>query len=182
MAFCFLIYHGTLLFGKRFSWCETLWLIMQQCTLNEKWVELCINFILPIINLMHCCVGNAFSILYILVIFFSKLIECSHVFKSSDFERCADWFAFCSQYRSKFTNEETIMFCLRVMVGVIILYDHVHPVGAFAKTSPINVSLRNDFYIVTEHSVSVLPSSTGFDSWLIHWLKCGVCVPLVCWR
>jgi len=32
------------------------------------------------------------------------------------------------------------MFCLRVMVGVIILYDHVHPVGAFAKSSPIDVS------------------------------------------
>lgn len=27
------------------------------------------------------------------------------------------------------------------MVGVIILYDHVHPVGAFAKTSKIDVSL-----------------------------------------
>jgi len=26
------------------------------------------------------------------------------------------------------------------MVGVIILYDHVHPVGAFAKTSKIDVS------------------------------------------
>ena len=33
------------------------------------------------------------------------------------------------------------MFCLRVMVGVIILYDHVHPVGAFAKSSPIDVSV-----------------------------------------
>jgi len=33
------------------------------------------------------------------------------------------------------------MFCVRVMVGVIILYDHVHPVGAFAKTSPIDVSI-----------------------------------------
>ena len=33
-----------------------------------------------------------------------------------------------------------MMFCLRVMVGVIILYDHVHPVGAFAKSSPIDVS------------------------------------------
>lgn len=30
---------------------------------------------------------------------------------------------------------------MRVMVGVIILYDHVHPVGAFAKTSKIDVSL-----------------------------------------
>jgi CYRIA/CYRIB Rac1 binding domain len=45
-----------------------------------------------------------------------------------------------SKYRSKITIEETVMFCLRVMVGVIILYDHVHPVGAFAKSSPIAVS------------------------------------------
>lgn len=41
---------------------------------------------------------------------------------------------------------------MRVMVGVIILYDHVHPVGAFAKTSKIDVStlifrtLSSDFY------------------------------------
>lgn len=27
-----------------------------------------------------------------------------------------------------------------VQVGVIILYDHVHPVGAFAKNAPIDVS------------------------------------------
>lgn len=33
-----------------------------------------------------------------------------------------------------------MLFCMRVMVGVIILYDHVHPVGAFAKTSKIDVS------------------------------------------
>jgi len=46
----------------------------------------------------------------------------------------------CRKYRSKFTTEETVMFCLRVMVGVIILYDHVHPIGAFAKSSPIDVS------------------------------------------
>lgn len=32
------------------------------------------------------------------------------------------------------------MFCVRVMVGVIILYDHVHPVGAFARSSGIDVS------------------------------------------
>uniref|UniRef100_A0A2K5VZ51 CYFIP related Rac1 interactor B n=1 Tax=Macaca fascicularis TaxID=9541 RepID=A0A2K5VZ51_MACFA len=43
------------------------------------------------------------------------------------------------EYRSRFTNEETVSFCLRVMVGVIILYDHVHPVGAFAKTSKIDM-------------------------------------------
>ncbi|KAF0046420.1 hypothetical protein F2P81_000053 [Scophthalmus maximus] len=33
----------------------------------------------------------------------------------------------------RFTSEETVLFCLRVMVGVIILYDHVHPAGAFMK-------------------------------------------------
>jgi len=43
---------------------------------------------------------------------------------------------FCSRWESA----ETKLFCLRVMVGVIILYDHVHPVGAFAKTSGIDVS------------------------------------------
>jgi hypothetical protein len=42
-------------------------------------------------------------------------------------------------YRSRFRDEETIMFCLRVMVGVIILYDHVHPIGAFAKSSGIEI-------------------------------------------
>ncbi|KAB0380520.1 hypothetical protein FD755_008304, partial [Muntiacus reevesi] len=43
------------------------------------------------------------------------------------------------EYRSRFTSEETLMFCMRVMVGVIILYDHVHPVGAFCKTSKIDL-------------------------------------------
>ncbi|KAF7646681.1 hypothetical protein LDENG_00183840, partial [Lucifuga dentata] len=42
------------------------------------------------------------------------------------------------EYRSRFTSEETVLFCLRVMVGVIILYDHVHPAGAFVKTSNID--------------------------------------------
>lgn len=44
---------------------------------------------------------------------------------------------FCSRFR----NEETILFVLRVMVGLIILYDHVHPIGAFAKSAHIDVSL-----------------------------------------
>ncbi|KAJ6653764.1 hypothetical protein lerEdw1_008736 [Lerista edwardsae] len=43
------------------------------------------------------------------------------------------------EYRSRFTSEETLMFCMRVMVGVIILYDHVHPVGAFSKASKIDM-------------------------------------------
>uniref|UniRef100_A0A8C8EHS0 CYRIA/CYRIB Rac1 binding domain-containing protein n=1 Tax=Oncorhynchus tshawytscha TaxID=74940 RepID=A0A8C8EHS0_ONCTS len=43
------------------------------------------------------------------------------------------------EYRCRFTNTDTVLFCMRVMVGVIILYDHVHPVGAFAKTSKIDM-------------------------------------------
>uniref|UniRef100_A0A8K9WQR6 Family with sequence similarity 49 member A, like n=1 Tax=Oncorhynchus mykiss TaxID=8022 RepID=A0A8K9WQR6_ONCMY len=45
------------------------------------------------------------------------------------------------EYRCRFTNTDTMLFCMRVMVGVIILYDHVHPVGAFAKTSKIDCRL-----------------------------------------
>jgi hypothetical protein len=37
----------------------------------------------------------------------------------------------------RFTNPETILFIQRVMVGAVILYDHVHPVGAFSKKNPV---------------------------------------------
>lgn len=47
---------------------------------------------------------------------------------------------FYSVLASRFQSVETKLFCLRVMVGVIILYDHVHPAGAFVKTSSIDVS------------------------------------------
>eukprot|EP01136_Pigoraptor_vietnamica_P013064 Opistho-1_new@53655 len=43
------------------------------------------------------------------------------------------------EYSSRFQNQDTALFCLRVMVGVIILYDHVHPVGAFNKKSTIDM-------------------------------------------
>jgi hypothetical protein len=39
----------------------------------------------------------------------------------------------------KFEAEATNMFCLRAMTGSIILYDHIHPAGAFVKKSPINI-------------------------------------------
>lgn len=43
-------------------------------------------------------------------------------------------------FRSRFLNEQdTVSFILRVMVGVIILYDHVHPEGAFVKSSHIDI-------------------------------------------
>lgn len=43
------------------------------------------------------------------------------------------------EYRSRFASEDTVSFCLRVMVGVIILYDYVHPAGAFTRSSKIDM-------------------------------------------
>ena len=39
----------------------------------------------------------------------------------------------------KFASDQTNMFCLRCMVGAIILFDHVDGNGAFGKKSPINM-------------------------------------------
>ena len=44
------------------------------------------------------------------------------------------------QIVARFQQKETTLFVLRVMVGAIILYDHVHPVGAFYRKSNIDVS------------------------------------------
>jgi len=41
--------------------------------------------------------------------------------------------------RKKFESDKTNMLCLRAMTGGIILYDHLHPQGAFAKKSPIQI-------------------------------------------
>jgi len=40
---------------------------------------------------------------------------------------------------ARFKSKDTIMFCLRVMVGVIILFDHIHPTGAFNKKATIDI-------------------------------------------
>ncbi|TGZ57424.1 CYFIP-related Rac1 interactor B isoform X1 [Temnothorax americanus] len=40
---------------------------------------------------------------------------------------------------AQFQREETQLFVLRVMVGLVILYDHVHPQGAFVKGSNVDV-------------------------------------------
>lgn len=58
---------------------------------------------------------------------------------------------------AKFRNPETILFCQRVMVGVIILYDHVHHQGAFSKKNPsIDVSCLADRLLV--HQQKFTPS------------------------
>ncbi|KAM9719262.1 CYFIP-related Rac1 interactor B-like isoform 1-T2 [Menidia menidia] len=56
------------------------------------------------------------------------------------------------EYRSRFASEETLQFCLRVMVGVIILYDHVHPAGAFVKTS--NIDMKGCIRVLKEQPPS----------------------------
>jgi len=42
-------------------------------------------------------------------------------------------------FKKKFSTDGTNMFCLRAMTGSIILFDHLHSIGAFAKKSPINI-------------------------------------------
>ena len=42
-------------------------------------------------------------------------------------------------HQKKFEADSTNMFCLRAMTGAIILFDHLHTQGAFAKKSPINI-------------------------------------------
>jgi len=42
-------------------------------------------------------------------------------------------------FKKKFEADSTNMFCLRAMTGAIILFDHLHAQGAFAKKSPINI-------------------------------------------
>jgi len=39
-----------------------------------------------------------------------------------------------------FANPQTNLFCLRAMTGAIVMYDHLHPKGAFGKKSPIRMS------------------------------------------
>lgn len=67
-------------------------------------------------------------------------------------------------YRSRMESKDTRLFCLRVMVGVIILYDHVDPVGAFQKKSAIDMksSIRviRDFPSVSESLMNALRYST----------------------
>jgi len=41
--------------------------------------------------------------------------------------------------QEKFSNETTVLFCLRAMTGSVIIFDHLHIQGAFHKKSPINI-------------------------------------------
>jgi len=39
----------------------------------------------------------------------------------------------------RFQSDATNMFCLRAMTGAVILFDHVDPIGAFHRKTPINI-------------------------------------------
>lgn len=51
--------------------------------------------------------------------------------------------------QNKFAKEDTMYFCLRVMVACIILYDHVHAKGAFVKDSELNV--KQHIKLIQQH-------------------------------
>lgn len=52
---------------------------------------------------------------------------------------------------SRFQREDTRMFVLRVLIGLIILVDHVHPYGAFQKSSQLDV--RAAIKVVKEEEI-----------------------------
>ncbi|XP_040017159.2 CYFIP-related Rac1 interactor A isoform X3 [Gasterosteus aculeatus] len=58
------------------------------------------------------------------------------------------------EYSSRFSSEDTLLFCMRVMVGVIILYDHVHPNGAFNKSSKID--MKGCIKVLKEQPVDIV--------------------------
>ncbi|KAH9406148.1 Protein fam49b [Tyrophagus putrescentiae] len=57
---------------------------------------------------------------------------------------------------ARFQHEGTVLFVLRVMVGVIILYDHVHPVGAFSKAAAAHIDVRGSIKVLKEQPPTVV--------------------------
>ena len=72
------------------------------------------------------------------------------------------------ELRGRIQQQETEKFIIRVMVALIILYDHIHPTGAFAKG--INVMVISQlgheikslyfmyeiYYIITDFHLQVV--------------------------
>ncbi|KAI8601336.1 hypothetical protein EDD21DRAFT_374703 [Dissophora ornata] len=57
-----------------------------------------------------------------------------------------------SNSKKKPQRPETTAFCLRVMVIAIIIYDHIDPLGAFNKSSPINI--KSSVKVIHSHGNS----------------------------
>ena len=51
------------------------------------------------------------------------------------------------ELRQRIKQKETERFILRVMVALVILYDHIHPTGAFAKGSLTNILLVQEIIL-----------------------------------
>lgn len=60
----------------------------------------------------------------------------------------SDWlsslWAVCYQTVNQKKNREHDLFCLKVMVLSIVLYDHLDPQGAFSRSSPIQVNYHSN--------------------------------------
>lgn len=56
-----------------------------------------------------------------------------------------------SVYYDRFTNPDTAHFCQRVMTAAIILYDHVHPIGAFSKKNQGTIDMMKTLKSIKLH-------------------------------
>ncbi|KAH3759493.1 FAM49 family protein [Pelomyxa schiedti] len=61
--------------------------------------------------------------------------------------------------KRRFTSNDTNMFCLRVMTGAIILYDHVSESGVFTRRSPVNI--KGAVQVLKAYSTSTTTSTDG---------------------
>ncbi|KAI9591350.1 hypothetical protein BDF19DRAFT_455363 [Syncephalis fuscata] len=52
--------------------------------------------------------------------------------------------------KQRLTHPDAVCFCLRVQVACTVLYDHIHPAGAFVRTAPVNI--RNIVRVCNEHA------------------------------
>ena len=80
--------------------------------------------IFPYDVIMRRCISSHFCTYYVII----------------DFKQVCQTMMGTPDLRYRIDNEETRLFVLRVMVGLIILYDRVRPDGAFVKGSEVDVA------------------------------------------
>jgi len=71
-------------------------------------------------------------------------------------------------YYDRFTEKDTIQFCQRVMVASVILYDHVHIIGAFKKGSQID--MKTTIKVLKMHQQEG-PDGESFTNGLMNALR-----------
>lgn len=70
--------------------------------------------------------------------------------------------------QNRFSNPDTTLFCVRAMVGAIVLFDHVDEIGAFGKKSSVDVKqvvtiLKKDWSEETSLLNSIRYSTKNFN-------------------